>query len=447
MSMDFGIIASLLVFFIGLVGGLQICWVLLASSVVGLFVSGSSISFIVGTFYYAIDNYILMAIVFFIFAGSLMSSAGLADHIVKFSYSLVGNIRGGMIVVGIVATLFLSALTGSSVPCISALIPLLVPRLEKLGYQRRYTTAVLCSSSFLGYLIPPSIPVLLYCLLAGQSVAAVFLSTVVPGLMLAGGYIILNYFICPKYMDDTHNILGNDLNLSSISRLKMIFSTGVKAVPALGLPLLILIGIYGGIFTPNEAGAVAVIYTLFIGLIIYRRLNIKNIKFCTKSALTTTGMTVALIGTGSIFARFLIRAGVAQKFAAGFLSISNEEIFILFSLNILLLIFGMFFDGTAIMIIGVPLILPLISELDINFVQLGAIIVVNVGLGVVTPPYAMSIFVGSKLSGVPYNELVKPMLLYLFFVGLPVLFLTTYIPALSCWLPTLILGLKAVGSW
>ena len=128
-------------------------------------------------------------------------------------------------------------------------------------------------------------------------------------------------------------------------------------------------------------------------------------------------------------------------------SVSEEKYVILFMLNILLLILGMFIDGAPMGIIAVPLILPLLSQFDVNLVHLGAIIVVNVGIGVVTPPYAMSIFVGSRLSGVPYNELVRPMLSYLFFVGLPVLFLTTYIPALSCWLPTLILGSKVVGSW
>jgi len=445
--MDLGIIIALLVFFISILIGLPICWGFLASTLIGLVFAGSGISFIIGTFYHAVDNYVIMAISFFILAGSLMSSAGLADHIVRFSHSLIGNIRGGMLDVGIIASAFLGALTGSSVPVISALIPILVPRLEKYGYQRRYTTAVLCSSSFLGYLIPPSVPVLLYCLIAQQSISAVFLSTVIPGLLLALGYIILNYIICPRYMNDKHQDLSNDLNLSYTNRLKKIFSTGMYALPALGCPLIVLIGIYSGIFTPNEAGAVAVIYTLLVGLFIYRKLNIKNIWLSTKSSLISIGVIVNLIALGTVFARFLIRGGFAQNFAAAFLSISSEKYVILFMLNIFILILGMFIDGTPILIIAVPIILPLLSQFDVNLVHLGAIIVVNVGIGVVTPPYAMSIFVGSKLSGVPYNELVGPMLIYLFFVGLPILFLTTYIPALSCWLPTLILGSKVVGSW
>ncbi len=445
--MELGIVIALLIFFIGIFIGLEVAWVFLASAFVGGLLTGTGMSFIPGTFYATVNNYIMMAISFFILAGGLMSSAGLADHILKFAYSLVGNIKGGMIAVGIIASVFLGALTGSSVPVIAALIPMLVPKLEKLGYQRRYTTAVLCSSSFLGYLIPPSVPVLVYCLIVNQSVAAVFLSTVVPGLLLALGYMIVNYFICQNYMDDKHNDLGNDLNLSHTNRLKRFFSTGRSALPALGCPFVVLVGIYGGIFTPNEAGAIAVIYTLLVGIFVYQRLNIKNIWTSTKESLISIGMIIILLAVGTVFARFLVRIGAAQSFAAFFLSVSNEKNVILLLVNILLLILGMFINSTVVEIITVPLIFPLLIQFGVNPVQLGAIVVMNVGLGVVTPPYALSIFAGSRLSGVPYDKLVGPMLIYLFSVGIPVLLLTTYIPAISCWLPELILGSKIVGSW
>jgi len=199
--MEFGIGVAVVSFLAGILIGVPLGWLFLASTALGLFFLGDGLTFMAGTFYHSINNYVLMAIAFFVYAGSLISDAGLADRIVRFSYAIVGKMRGGLIVVGIVATLFMSALTGSSLPCISALIPLLVPRLEKFGYQRRYTTAVLCSSSFLGYLIPPSVPALIYGLVAQQSIAALFLSTVFPGLLLALGYAILNYFICPNYMD------------------------------------------------------------------------------------------------------------------------------------------------------------------------------------------------------------------------------------------------------
>lgn len=443
--MELGLFIGLLLFFVGIMIGLPLTWVFLGSSVVALILIDSPLQFIAGTTYAAMDSYILMAIAFFIFAGNLMSEAGVADRLIRLAYALVGRIKGGMIDVCILTVLFLGALTGSSVPTIAATIPILVPRLEKFGYQRRYTTAVLCSSSFLGYLIPPSIPVLIYCLVAQQSVAAVFLSTVFPGLLLAGGYIVLNTFISQRYRQP----------IGEIPELPTTFKGSVKevavatwfALPALGTPVVVLVGIYAGIFTPNEAGAIAAVYTLFIGLFVYRELKAKNFWAVCQTTIGTLGMITLLLAFGMVFTRLMIREGVAQDLASFMIGAFESKYLVLLMLNILLLTLGMFIDGIPIMIIAVPLLLPLITQIDVNLVQLGAIIVVNVGLGVVTPPYAISIFVGSKLSGVPYAQLVKPMLIFLFVVGLPVLFLTTYIPALSLWLPTVVVGSKIVGPW
>jgi tripartite ATP-independent transporter DctM subunit len=201
--MSFGIVISLIVFVLVIALGIPLGWGFLGSTIVGLWGLEESLSFTAGTFYHAINNYVLMGIAFFIFAGSLIAQAGLADRIVRFSYALVGKVRGGLIIVGIVASVIMGALTGSSLPVISALIPLLVPQLERYGYNRVYTTSVLCSCSFLGYLIPPSVPAMIYCLIAQQSVAALFLSTVIPGLLLAFGYGVVNYFICDKYIDES----------------------------------------------------------------------------------------------------------------------------------------------------------------------------------------------------------------------------------------------------
>ena len=438
--MEIEIFIGFFVFFLGIIIGLPLGWVFLASSVTIVTLLNTPMSFMAGTYFHALDSYILMAVSFFVLAGNLMSSAGLADALVLLSHAIVGKIKGGEVAVGILATLFISALTGSSVPSIAALVPLLVGPLEKYGYERRYTTAVLCCSSFLGYLIPPSIPVLIYCLMANQSVAAVFLSTIIPGLMIAGGYMILNYFICDRYM---HAAELKIYELTKEEKIKTIWS----ALPALGCPILILVGIYGGICTPNEAGALAVIYTLFIGLWVYRKLDKKSIWSCTYKSLITQGMIFIMIAFGTVFARVLIREGVAQLIAETMIKLFESKNLILLMINVLLLILGMFIDGIPILIIVVPLLLPLITNIDINLVHLGAIVVINIGIGVITPPYALSIFVGTRLASVSYGELVRPMLWFLFIVALPVLFLTTYIPALSCWLPTLILGSKIVGSW
>jgi C4-dicarboxylate transporter DctM subunit len=301
---------------------------------------------------------------------------------------------------------------------------------------------------FLGYLIPPSVPALIYCLLAQQSVTALFLSTVIPGLLLALGYAILNYFICPKYMNPaliTEKI--DDTPQSPGARIKELLTSTWVAIPALGCPAIILVGIYGGFCTPNEAGAIAVVYCFFIGVFVYRELTAKKFWSATFTSILSIGVITMLIGGGTVLARYLIRVGAAQQVANFMLGMFSSKILILLAMNVFFLILGMFLDGTPILILGVPLILPLMQQLEMNLVHLGAIIIVNVGLGVVTPPFAMSIFVGSRLSGCSYAELVPIMMKFLIFVGIPVLLLTTYIPALSCWLPTVVLGPQMVGPW
>lgn len=443
--MSLGVIVTVAVFLGGIFLGLPLGWGFLTSTAAGLFTLEESFTFMAMTFYHSINSYVLMAVAFFIFAGSLISYAGLADRIVRFSYAVVGRIKGGMIVVALVATIIMSALTGSSLPTISALIPLIVPRLEKYGYKKAYSTAVLCSSSFLGYLIPPSVPAMIYCIVAQQSVAALFLSTVIPGLLLAFGYGVLNYFICDRYMDSS--VVPPADIIDPAERKKELKSATWSALPALGAPVLILVGIYGGIFTPNEAGAVAVVYCLLVGFLVYRELNRESLWKAVFSTVISAGMIGLLIAGGTVFTRLLIREGAAQVLAGGILGLFESKVLILLSMNVFLLILGMFIDGIPILILAVPLVLPLMTELGMNLVHLGAIIIVNVGLGVVTPPYAVSIFVGSRLSGVPYEKLVKPMILFFLLVGIPVLLLTTYVPALSCWLPTLVMGEQIVGPW
>jgi len=443
--MEAGLIVGLLLFFLGILIGLPLCWVFLGSTFATILVISGSTAFMAGTFYHALDNYVLMAIAFFIFAGSLLSVSGIADRIIRLSYALVGRIPGGLVDVGIVAAVFMGALTGSSLPVIGALIPLLVPRLERYGFQRHYTAGVLCSSSFLGYLIPPSVPGLLYCLVAQQSVAAVFLCTVIPGLILAFGYILVNTAICHRYMQPAKDIPVLPTTLKG--SLKEIGSSSYSAIPALGCPFVVLVGIYAGIFTPNEAGAVAVVYTAAVGLWVYKEMTYTSMWGGVKSSLVTLGMITLLLGFGMVFTRLLIREGLAQAMTDFVLGISQNKYAILLMMNILLLILGMFIDGIPILIITVPLLVPIAQALGVNLVHLGAIIVFNVGLGVVTPPYAISIFVGTRLADVPYGELVRPMMIFLFLVGIPALLLTTYIPWLSLWLPTLIMGRQVVGAW
>ncbi len=286
---------------------------------------------------------------------------------------------------------------------------------------------------------------MIYCLLSGQSVAALFLATVFPGFVLAIGYGLLNYFMVDRYTFESSE--KPELPTTFKESFRDVLHTGRVAIPALGCPVLILVGIYGGIFTPNEAGGIASVYCLLVGWFAYRELTNAKLKKALSGTIGTFGMTTLLLAGGTILTRFLTRQGVAQEVATFMLTLFENKYLILLMLNIFLLFLGMFLDGIPILILVVPLVLPLMQELDVNLVHLGAMMVVNVGIGVMTPPFAMSIFVGSRLAQVPAAELTKTMMPFLFLVSLPVLLLTTYVPALSCWLPEVLLGASVVGPW
>jgi len=453
--MEIKIYISLIIFCIGLLSALPVFWTFLGSIFLILYLTGFSSTFVAGSFYHSLNGPVYMAITFFLLTGAVMAKSGVAEKILAFSSLFVGKVKGGMISVGIVASYVLGALTGSSIPCVAALIPLLVDPLEKTyGYEKRYTAAVLCASAPLGYLIPPSVPVLIYCLLAKQSVAAVFLSTVIPGTLLCLGYLILNYFISDNYRHSTKldktsdNEIGSDgiENLNSIlikKKIKIIY----EALPALGTPILIFIGIYGGICTPSEAGAVAAVYSVLIGLMVYRKLNRKKLLLVTHESVVTVGMIFVLIAFGIVLGRVFARLGIPQIFAESILETFKSKFMILVMIDLVLFILGMFIDATPTMIILVPLVVPIMNAIDVNLVQFGAIFVLTEAIAVITPPFAITLFASARLSGVSYDKLIGPILYYLFIVAIPVLLLTTFIPALSCWLPTLVVGSKVVGSW
>jgi C4-dicarboxylate transporter DctM subunit len=440
-----GILIGLGLFFLGIVTGLPLSWVFLGSSLATLLLLGGSTTFMAGTFYHAIDSYMLMAISFFIFAGGLLSTSGIADRIVRLSYAVVGWLKGGLVDVGIFASVIMGALTGSALPVIGALIPLLVPRLERYGYERRYTAAVLVSSSYLGYLIPPSVPGLMYCLFAQQSVAAMFLATAIPGLIVAAGYMILNSFICHRYIRPSHDT--HPLPRKFGEYVSEVGRSTWSALPALGCPFVVLVGIYAGVFTPNEAGAIAVVYVAAVGFFVYREMTFRDIRGSVQSTLVTMGMYAVLLGFGTVFTRLLIREGFGEAMTDFILNITRNKYVILLLINTLLLIMGMFIDVIPILIISVPLLVPIAQALGINLVHLGSIMVFNCGIAMTSPPYALSLLVGTRLAEVSYSEILGAVFIYLLLVSIPVLFLVTYVPWLSLWLPTLILGPQVVGMW
>ncbi len=442
------VFVAIVIVALGMGFGLPVGWAFILASIGGVFAAGQSLNFIATTFYQSMNNYVIMGAIFFIYAGALLGVSGLSDRLIRFSNAFVGRFRGGLTLVAIVTSAIMGALTGGTLTCVSALVPLMVPKLEKFGYKKEYSTTVIAASSFLGTLIPPSVPAMLYCLVANQSVAALFLSTVVPGLLLTLAYAIINFFMAPRYMEKPSEEAAMEivaLTKPEIRREKI--ESTFAALPAFGTIAIILGGIYGGFFTPNEAGAIAAVYTFVIGVWIYKEITVKNFKEATLSAAISAGFICLLMGAGTVFTRFMIRQGAAQALASFVLSIFDSKILILFAMNIFLLLLGMVLDTTPMMVLVVPLFLPLMNELGVNLVHLGAIAVFNIGIGTITPPYAIALFVGARLSDTPFTRLARPVLPFVLLGAIPVLLLLTYCPAVACWLPEVLLGPDFVGQW
>jgi tripartite ATP-independent transporter DctM subunit len=295
----------------------------------------------------------------------------------------------------------------------------------------------------MGHLIPPSIPLLVYGMLTEQSIAALFAATVVPGVIVGALYLVVNFIFVPRYLRPTPGVAeAEDLGVSWLRRTAR---DTKDAAGALLFPLIVLGGIYSGVFTPTEAAAVSCVYAAIIGAFVYKGLKIRNTASSVVESTATTGMILILLGAGIFFTRVLLRVGVAEALAQGVLGISENTVILILAVNVLLLFLGMFMDTIVLLIIVVPLIMPLFDAIGMNLIHAGAMIVLNCGIGLVTPPYAASLFIGARVAGAPVHAIAKPAMLFIGLGAIPALVLTTFIPQLSLWLPTLIVGPKIVG--
>jgi len=437
-------IFGIVLFFIFLAAGLEILWSFVLAGAVVYILIGVGLSSIPRIVYHNIDKEVLMAVAYFILAGGLTGVGGIANKLVVWVNDFVGWVRGGLAAVAIVASLLFGAITGSGLTSIAALGPLLVGRMEKYGYNRSYSMGVICSSGFMGLLIPPSIPLMIYALLSEQSVAALFASTVIPGCILTVFYLIINSLFCKRWMKPVKKL--NESSEIGGGWLKRTSKHTWIALPALLFPVIIVGGIFGGVFTPTEAAAVACVYALIIGVLVYRGLTWKPLAKVFREALGSIGMIMILVGFGMFFSRVLLRIGVAEAMTEAILGITENPVLILLLINVLLLLLGMFMETICILLITVPLLLPLFDVIGMNLVQAGAVVCINVGIGQITPPFAVGLFLGARVGNIPLTEIIKVAALFITLGGLPVLFLTTYIPELSLWLPTLVCGSRVVGS-
>lgn len=431
-------IASLILLIL-MFAGMPIAFSFLLSSILYFIISGEGFSTIVPTAFYSLNNFALLALPLFIIAGNLMEASGIAAKLVDFADALLKKVKGGLGALIPLASMFFGALCGSGTATVATLGIILLPKLTKRGWEKSYTTALVAASGPLGYMIPPNINAILYAYVADASVAALFLATLLPGILWGILYMIVNRVIYVKY---NPNVIENSQKITEKVNYAQNLSASMKGViPALIMPVIILGGIYGGIFTPTEAGAVSCIYAIIVGFFIYKKLKYKNTFNSFKKTAIMIGSFLVVLPMVMVFTRILIINGVPQTIAIWMTSISNNRNIILLLMDLVYFIAGFFLDAGILVMIVTPLMMPVAKIIGLNIIQMGVILMVAVGIGTVTPPMAMSLYVASDISGVGIHEMIKPLIPFIIFAAIPILLLVTYIPALSLWLPKVIMGI------
>ena len=417
------------VFLFFLVIGLPVFFGLLAAPGLLLYLNGQErdITLLYRNVYNGIDSFPLMAIPFFMLAGELMNRGGITMRLVEFSQAFMGHLRGGLAHVNVLSSMLFAGLSGSAVADTSALGSMLIPAMEKQGYTRKFAAAITAASSVIGPIIPPSGIMIIYAYVMGESVAALFLAGVIPGAMVGIGLMLMVKFMANKY---DFPVATNKYSWPERGQ------ASIKAFFPLLTPVIILGGILGGIFTPTEAAAVAVAYALFIGLFVLRTLKISDLSGVITRAGITSSVVLLLVGAAMAFKTVVSLSHAPEQLAAFILTLTSNPLLLLFSINILLFIVGMFLDaGPAIIILG-PILGPIFIGLGIDPIHFAIIMSVNLTVGLATPPMGLVLFVASAVSGERVEAIAKAILPFLA-VEIVVIFLITYIPALSMTIPRL----------
>lgn len=380
------------------------------------------------------NSFPLVAIPLFVLAGEIMQRGGLSARIVGAAYSLVGRFKAGLAYVNILASMFFAAISGSSPATVAAIGSNMIPEMERVGYKRPYSAAITASAGIIGVLIPPSIPFIIYGVTANQSIGKIFLAGIVPGLLFGLAFMLVSKLTVNKNLEPAARATKKMEDVVNRSR-----KVGLRqhSVWALITPVIILGGIYGGIFTPTEAAGVAVVYALAVSLFVYQDLKFTELgTIFLKSGLTSATVLVMVVMAAS-FGRLLTLEKVPVDVANFITSLSHNPYMVLLLINIMLLIVGMFMETIASIIILTPILLPIIQQLGIDPIHFGVIMTANLAIGFCTPPLGANLFIATGVANVSLESLVKSIIPYLVSM-IVILFLVTYIPQLSLFLPSLI---------
>ena len=359
----------------------------------------------------ACDSFSLIAVPFFIFAGDLLAGGKISKVLVEFCESLLGMIKGGLSVVSVLAGMFFAAISGSGAATTAAVGATLVPELKKRGYHEDQAAALIAAAGTIGVVIPPSVPMVLYAVIAEESVNRLFQAGFVPGFLMGGILIAIALYQAYKY----NYPKGAAFNLKNVVR------TFLKAIPGILMPLIILGGIFSGYFTPSEAAAVAVIYALFVSTFVYRDMTWKKLYQTMLGSAKTSAVIMIIIACSGPFGWALANWRIPETISAAVLSVSSNKYVILFLISVIILIAGVFMETSSAIILLTPVFLPLIRALGISTLHFGILFVVGIAIGMITPPVAINLFVASGITNLPLTKISKAVIPYL--LGLILVFL------------------------
>lgn len=426
------VLIAVIVLIVVLLLGVPIPFAFFASTLVIVVGGGYDYTFLLPYGFSKVSSLILVAIPLFILAGNLMEKSGVGEGLINLVEMFVGRIKGGLGAVMVISCALFGAISGSGFATLSCIGTIMLPRMSAAGYPRGVSAALVSSASLLGLLIPPSLNMIIYAFIGGQSVLACFLSTVIPGIILIILLSATNFWLLRKNQD----IKLMD-KMEPAVYVKTLGRRTTRAIPAMIAPIIILGGIYGGFLTPTEAAAVSVIYTIPIGIWFYKGLNRQTFKESLIVASTTAGVIMIMLLSVMMLSRLYIMENVPQMILDFLTGITSNTVILILLVNLFLIIIGMLMDDTSAILLTTPILLPVVMQLGVNPVHFAAILGVNLGLGCVTPPTAPFLYLGARIGNAPINEMMRPTMWFIFLAWIPTLVITTFVPGLSLWLPSL----------
>ncbi|UJF17920.1 TRAP transporter large permease [Vibrio sp. SS-MA-C1-2] len=421
-SLLFGSFALLLVI------GVPVGIALAGASMVAIFsLPFLNIEFLVQGLVTGLDSFPLLAVVLFTLAGNLMSQGGISDRLLKVAEVFFGHFTGGLGIVAIVACMFFASISGTGSATVAAIGLTMIPSMVKRGYDRSFSGALIASSGGIGVIIPPSVVMIVYAITAEVSVTKMFMAGILPGLVV--GFVLIGYCVVVSHF---RGYKGNEKKASWNER----FLALKEAFWSLMLPVIILGGIYSGLFTPTESAVVGVLYGLFFGVVVYKELDLKKVVKIVLESSLLVGAVLVIVGASVTFGRILTLERVPTEIAQFILTLTENKILILLCINILLLIVGTFMETLAAIVILTPILLPITTALGMDPIHFGIVMIVNLAIGFVTPPLGANLFMASQIGNIPIEKLSKSIMGWIGAM-LIALLLITFIPAISMTLPNL----------